>query len=243
MNGEPNTEGNSSFPSTYWTLIFKAIQSGDNAAAEAALGRFCERYRPAIVNFFVRRGCPKHQAEDYAQEFFLTRIHNPWDVRSGLLFNVERREGKLFRSLLAVALHRFLIDQWRKKAAPSDPATSAGDPADTNSGFDAGTGNESEKIQEGIDRELAVQTIRDAIQRAQPSPSHVKFWNQEITQKDAAAALNQSEDAFTQSYARFRRRLREELRKAVAEMIDESEDVDSEIKYFLSIFARSRTSL
>jgi len=55
--------------------------------------------------------------------------------------------------------------------------------------------------------------------------------------------LIQSEDAFTQSYKRFRQRLRDELRHAVAEMIHEGEDIDSEIKYFLSIFARSTASL
>jgi hypothetical protein len=94
-----------------------------------------------------------------------------------------------------------------------------------------------------VDRALAVQTIRDAIKKAQPSPWHVKFFNGEISQKEAAAALNQSEDAFTQSYKRFRQRLRDELRHAVAEMVHDGEDTDSEIKYFLSIFARSPASL
>ena len=111
------------------------------------------------------------------------------------------------------------------------------------SGADAGGREESEKIQHDVDRALAVQTIRDAINKAQPSPYHVKFFNGEISQKEAAAALNQSEDAFTQSYKRFRQRLRDELRNAVAEMIHDEEDIDSEIKYFLSIFARLPASL
>jgi hypothetical protein len=52
MNDEPNT---GSFPTTQWPLIVNAIQKGNHAAAEAALNRFCEKYRPAIVNFFPRR--------------------------------------------------------------------------------------------------------------------------------------------------------------------------------------------
>ncbi len=240
MNDEPNS---GSFPTTQWTIIVNAIQKGDNAAAEAALNRFCEKYRPAIVNFFLRRSGRRDQAEDYAQEFFLTKVHKLWEDRSGFLFSVQRDKTKRFRSFLATALHFFLIDQWRKGKTPPPLGASVEDQPDSESGADAGGREESEKIQHEVDRALAVQTIRDAINKAQPSPYHVKFFNGEITQKEAAAALNQSEDAFTQSYKRFRQRLRDELRNAVAEMIHDEEDTDSEIKYFLSIFARSTASL
>jgi len=240
MNDEPNT---GSFPTTQWTLIVNAIQKGDHAAAEAALNRFCEKYRPAIVNFFVRRSGRPEQAEDYAQEFFLTKVHKLWEDRSGFLFSVQRDKTKRFRSFLATALHFFLIDQWRKGKPPPALGASVEDQPDSESSAGTDGNEESEKIQHEVDRALAVQTIRDAINKAQPSLYHVKFFNGEITQREAAAALNQSEDAFTQSYKRFRQRLRDELRNAVAEMIHDEEDIDSEIKYFLSIFARSPASL
>ena len=240
MNDEPNS---SSFPTTQWTLIVNAIQTGDHATADAALNRFCEKYRPAIVNFFRRRGDTPEQAEDFAQEFFLTKVHRQWEERSGFLFNVQQDKTKRFRSFLATALHFFLIDQWRKGKPPSAQGASVEDQPDSESGASTGGREESEKIQHEVDRALAVQTIRDAIKKAQPSPWHVKFFNGEISQKEAAAALIQSEDAFTQSYKRFRQRLRDELRHAVAEMIHDGEDIDSEIKYFLSIFARSPASL
>jgi RNA polymerase sigma factor (sigma-70 family) len=239
MNDEPNT---GSFPTTQWTLIVHAIQKGDHAVAETALNRFCERYRPAIVNFFLRRTGKPDQAEDYAHEFFLTKVHKLWEDRSGFLFNARQDRTKRFRSFLATALHFFLIDQWRKGKTPALGA-SGDDPPVSESGDSAGEREESEKIQQEVDRSLAVQTIRDAIKKAQPSSHHIKFFNGEISQKEAAAALNQSEDAFTQSYKRFRERLRDELRHAVAEMIDDKEDIDSEIKYFLLIFSRSTASL
>jgi len=240
MNDEPNT---GSFPTTQWTLIVNAIQRGDNAVAEAALNRFCEKYRPAIVNFFRRRGGTPEQAEDYAQDFFLSKVHKLWEDRSGFLFNVQQGKTKRFRSFLASALHYFLIDQWRKRKMPVAPEARVDDHSESESGAGIDGREESEKIQHEVDRALAVQTIRDAIKKAQPSPYHVKFFNGEISQKEAAAALNQSEDAFTQSYKRFSQRLRDELRLAVAEMIHDEQDTDSEIKYFLSIFARSPSSL
>ena len=199
--------------------------------------------RPAIVNFFRRRGGTSEQAEDYAQEFFLTKVHRLWEERSGFLFNVQQDKTKRFRSFLATALHYFLIDQWRKRKTPLALGDSGDDPPVSEPGAGADGREESEKIQHEVDRALAVQTIRDAINKAQPSPYHVKFFNGDISQKEAAIALNQSEDAFTQSYKRFRQRLRDELRNAVAEMIHDEEDIDSEIKYFLSIFARSTASL
>ncbi len=233
MNGAAHNDGGGNFPTTEWTLIVKAIQGGDEALAQAALERFCERYRPAIVNFFRKRGQPE-RAEDRAQEFFLVKIHRPWADRAGLLFDAERRPNKRFRSFLATALHRFLIDQWRKLADPSDTPVSVEEVPEV---------AHAEAIGNEIDRSLAVQTILEAINRAKPSPLLLKFWNGEISQKAAAEELGQSEDAFTQSYARFRQRVRRELRTQVAEMIGESEDVDAEIKYFLSLFAGTKASL
>jgi RNA polymerase sigma factor (sigma-70 family) len=242
MNGEAHTETGGSFPTTQWTLIIKAIQQGDNASAESALSRFCEKYRPAVVNFFRRRGCRPEQAEDFAQEFFLKKIHKPWANRSGLVFDVDRNKTTLFRSFLATALHFFLIDQWRREKPPSERTVSIGEPPESAADRETDSGIESKAIQNEIDRAVAVQVIGDAIKRAQPSPFHLRFWNDEISQKEAAASLNQSEDAFTQSYKRFRKRLRDELRKAVGEMIADPSDIDSEIKYLLSIFAGSRAS-
>jgi RNA polymerase sigma factor (sigma-70 family) len=242
MNAEAHPETGGNFPTTQWTVIIKAMQEGDNVAAESALGRFCEKYRPAVVNFFRRRGCRPEQAEDYAQEFFLRKIHKPWANRSGLLFDVDRNKTSRFRSFLATALHFFLIDQWRKEKTSSERTTSVGEPTESAPDRETYTGIESEAIQHEIDRTIAVQIIGDAIKKSQPSSFHIKFWNDQISQKEAAASLNQSEDAFTQSYKRFRKRLRDELRKAVAEMIADPSEVDSEIKYLLSIFSSSNAS-
>ena len=69
------------FPRHSGPVIVNAIQKGDNAAAAAALNRFCEKYRPAILNFFRRRSSTLEQAEDFAQEFFLTKVHKLWEDR------------------------------------------------------------------------------------------------------------------------------------------------------------------
>lgn len=234
-----NDKPNNSFPTTQWTLIIKAVQEGDTITAQAALERFCEKYRPAIVSFFQRRGCTRDQAEEYTQGFFLKKIHLPWENRTGLLFIANREKTDRFRFFLAQILRYFLIEQWRRDRGQSEPETLTDDLSESV----ADVGAQFERIQEEMDRPLAVQTVRDAIKKAQPSEYHIKFWNDEISQKEAAGALGQSEDAFTQSYKRFRQRLRNELRLAIAEMIEDNGDIDSEIKYFISIFARTTASL
>jgi DNA-directed RNA polymerase specialized sigma24 family protein len=235
-NDKPN---DNSFPTTQWTLIVRAIQEGDAINAEAALAHFCDKYRPAIVSFFGRRGCTPDQAEEYTQEFFLKKIHKPWGNRTGLLFSANREKTKRFRFFLAQILRFFMIEQWRRDESRLGQELLTDDLPESGAGLDT----QFEKFQQEIDRPLAVQIVYDAIKMAQPSPYHIKFWNSDISQKEAADALGQSEDAFTKSYSRFRRRLRDELRRAVAEMIENPEDIDSEIRYFLSIFVRSTASL
>lgn len=65
------------FPTTEWTVLLEVIQKGGTTAASVALENFCGQYRPAIRNFFIRRGVDPDQAEEYTQNFFVQRILKP----------------------------------------------------------------------------------------------------------------------------------------------------------------------
>lgn len=105
------------FPTTKWTVLLNVIQEGDAAAAASALESFCAQYRPAIRNFFVRRGVDPDEAEEYTQNFFLQRILKPWEGRDGFLHAAQRREAGKFRSFLSHVLWLHLQDEWRRKSA------------------------------------------------------------------------------------------------------------------------------
>jgi len=230
----PESEVPGNFPPTQWTKILTVIQLGDADEAWKALEMFCQSYRPAIVNFFQRRGCSPADAEEFTQEFFLTRIHERWDVQEGFLFKAGRSEKSKFRCFLSTALRRFLVDQWRKKNRhlPDlglDPLESNAQlPSDIN----------AETIYRECDRAVAVQTIQKAIDRTNASKLHIAHFQNQISQRDAALAMDISEDAFKQSYRRFRERLAKELWEEVSQQVgpDKSE-IEAEIKYLMSLFA------
>ena len=240
MSDQGQTDVRGNFPTTQWTQIIAVIQQGEEEAASHALGEFCEHYRPAILNFFRRRGCEDQKAQDYTQEFFLSRIHKRWDAREGFLFDARRRENSRFRVFLSTVLRAFLIDKWRVKRPDGAPAVSE---RVDGFNFDLQPDPAADGITHDLDYALAVDTIRQAIDRSKPSPQQVGHLKGEITQAEAAAALGISEGAFRVSYFRFRERFREELlalvRKQVSDDFSES-DVEGELRYYLSLFAKPR---
>lgn len=219
------------FPTTQWTLILDVIQRPDNDdAAWAALGEFCERYRHAVYNFFRRRGCSHADADEYTQEFFLTRVHRRWDVRKGFLFKARRREQGKFRCFLAQVLHWFLIDKWRGKRPEDVPAEfpEGREPAEA----------EPPAFGRELDRELALEIIQTAAGNSTRSKFLLAHFRGEISQADAATALGMKENAFKQAYARFRQNFTRNLRKEIGRLLanPDPQEMEAEIKYLMSLF-------
>lgn len=230
----------SSFPSTQWTQIIEVIQKGETEAATAALADFCERYRPVVYGFFRRRGCNHEQAEDYAQEFFRTRILKPWDDRNGFLHTAQRSEQGKFRSFLCQVLWRFLQDQWKAQRT----AKGGGNvPHFSLEGLEldgAGADQESfKRFGSEFDRVFAWEIIRRAAERSKHSRHILAHFKGEISQKEAADKLHFSENAFRQAFHNFRKRLARDFWDEVANLVGPDEnEIRAEIKYLISLFSR-----
>jgi DNA-directed RNA polymerase specialized sigma24 family protein len=230
------SEGNcSNYPTTQWTLIIDVIQRGDGKAAWSALEDFCGSYRPAVYNFFRRRGVNQMDAEEYTQEFFLTRIHQQWDVREGFLFKVQREQKNKFRCFLCTVLRRFLIDKWRQRQRRPFEVD---DPNPILETLQMAMDENSEHFVREFDRTIAYEIF----QRAAGNSTHSKYllahFRNEISQAEAANALRINENAFKQSFARFRESFPKNLRKEVEKLVgSEKGEVDMEIKHLISIFA------
>ncbi len=89
---------------TRWTLI-EAAQAGDAEAIRA----LCEKYRPAIVGYFARRGL-RGEAEDLAQEALLALV-GPAIARARL------RVGKFRALVFSIARHKLQKHLERAHAA------------------------------------------------------------------------------------------------------------------------------
>lgn len=234
MRDEQNEAGSGSFPTTQWTLILEVMKDGDQGAALNALACFCERYRPAIRNFFLRRGLSTEQAEDYTQSFFTSRIFEKWDSRESFLHNVERRDASKFRSFLSHILWRFLQDEWRK-AGRNASHVSLSDPEFP---VEEICGQTFDSFGREFDRVLALEIIQKAAGRSKNSKYHLAHLKGEMSQAEAAHELGLAENTFKQAHFRFRERLKRDLWDEVSRMSGPDEgEVRDEIRYLMALFA------
>lgn len=100
-----------SFPPTMWTQILIVIQGDNEEAARMALAEFYERYRVAIIKFFVRRGCAYQTAEDYTHAFFQRKLLEQWSGKQTFLHQARRKEDRKFRSFLSWMLWNYFKDE------------------------------------------------------------------------------------------------------------------------------------
>jgi RNA polymerase sigma factor (sigma-70 family) len=239
MVNKQNAAASGCFPTTQWTMILEAIQKRDEATARNALNVFCERYRPAIYNFFLRKGLEEHRANDYTQAFFTSRVLERWDSRDSFLHVAERREAAKFRSFLCAVLWQFLIDEIRKEKSQK-----AGGHAihislsDMESGIEIKDGELYEDFGRDFDHAFATEIIHKIISQLRHSKHHEACLRGKMSQAQAAQALGMTENSFKQAHFRFRKRLSQEIREEVGKLVaaDEAE-IDAEIRYLMSLFA------
>lgn len=229
------------FPTTQWTVVLNVIQQGDAVAASAALEDFCAQYRPAIRNFFVRRGVDPDQAEEYTQNFFVQRILKPWAGRDGFLHTAERRAGGKFRGFLSHVLWLHLHDEWRRKSAVTTGGrTEKISLSDPDLRMEELCGVSYETFGRELDRELALEIIRKAAARSRHSKYHEAHLRGEMTQAEAAQELGMKENAFKVAHHRFQERLSRDIWAEVSNLVGPDEtEVRAEIAYLMSLFAES----
>jgi DNA-directed RNA polymerase specialized sigma24 family protein len=233
--GAPSSE---CFPTTQWTHIIKAVQGGAPEAAAAALEAFCKDYRSAICNFFRRRGCDHHQAEDLTQEFFLTRILVPVSNQDGLLWIARQKKGQRFRALLCTVLHWFLVEHWRHKDAKKRKGIHI--PLEEFcQNEQALDGEPDSAFQNEFYYDFALVVIQKAVAREEHSPVFVQVFRGETSQAQAAEKLGLSHGAFRVAFHRFRDRLGTALRAEVAKLVGpDQKDVKDEIAFLMALCNR-----
>lgn len=86
------------FPTTNWTRLAVATMEGQSAGREA-LAALCRDYRPAIVGHLRGRGFPEAEAEDLAQQFFVSLLNSRAWRRA------DRAKGRFRSFLLGILEH------------------------------------------------------------------------------------------------------------------------------------------
>lgn len=97
------------FRTTRWTLIWQAARE-DSRSGRPALSELMQRYWKPLYTVARRQGLSPEDAEDATQDF-LKRL-----LDGNLLETADPARGR-FRAYLRTAWQRFLIDQYRRRAA------------------------------------------------------------------------------------------------------------------------------
>jgi DNA-directed RNA polymerase specialized sigma24 family protein len=230
-----------SFPTTQWTQVIEAIKSGSTESGNSALSAFCELYRPAIYQFFCRRGCGETEAEDYTQAFFVGRVLEPVAIGEGFLRKARRIEGQHFRSFLAHVLWQFLKDEQRKKSRVRTGGQAEHFTLnDPDHPLDVAEDVDFQRFGSEFDRVFALEIIQRAAERSRHSKYLIGHFRGEISQEEAAGKLGLEPNAFKQAYSNFRKRLAKDLWEEAAKLAGPDEnEIRAEIKYLLSLFAET----
>jgi DNA-directed RNA polymerase specialized sigma24 family protein len=247
--GDRRGNGPREFVTTRWSLILSAANGSEEKKARDALAELCRTYWRPVFSFVCRRGYPIEDAQDLTQDFFLTILKTNW------FHHADRNRGR-FRSLLLRSLQNFLIkaeekthahkrgggvefiswDDWRAEA-PSQLSV----PVRVLDSLPA----------EGFfDFSWATTVVENAFQRLreeceskgklwlfQALSSHLTEERDELSYANLSGELGMAETAVKKQLHNMRERYRSLLRDEVSQTVDDSADVDDEIRYLCASLA------
>lgn len=237
--------GNRRFPTTHWTLVVNAANPGA-AEGHAALVNLCENYWYPLYAFVRRRGCPREEACDLTQDFFLRILEGRY------LDRADPAKGR-FRSFLLTSFRFFLSDQ-------SDRARAQKRGGGALLPFEIGSGEERFERDPGghetperiYERRWALAVLERALnQLRREFEDHGRGERFEKLKHLLAAGsgepyaalaleLGTSEGALKVSIHRMRKRYRELFKMEIAATVADPAEVEPELRFLVAALSRSR---
>ncbi len=234
------------FVTTRWSVVL-AAQDRAAPASAAALETLCGAYWYPLYALVRRQGHSPHDAQDLTQEFFARLLQKDY------LRAAAREKGRL-RTFLAVALKRFLANEWDRLRAQK---RGGGVPLIS---FDATTA-EQRYQQEGADtlspdriyeRQWAMTLLQQALTRlraeyaAARKEAEFEILKSALTADrgaipygDLANSLKTSEGAARVAVHRLRKRFREVFRATIADTVEDAAAVEDELRYVARVLGET----
>lgn len=233
QNGQPPV-----FATTHWSAVLTA-GSGDTPRARTALGGLCQTYWYPLYAYIRRRGHPAHDAQDLTQEFFAQLLER----RSLASANPQR--GR-FRTFLLTALNHFLANEWHKartgRRGGGNPILSL-DWAGAEQRFDLEPADRRspDKL---FEKQWALTLLSEVLNRLEAEYQQERklelftALKQTLTGSresqpyvELAAKLAMHEGAIKVAVHRLRKRYRDLIRAAIADTLDETQNIDDEMQH------------
>jgi RNA polymerase sigma-70 factor (ECF subfamily) len=240
-----NRGGNPAFATTHWSAVVRAGHDG-GADGHAALETFCRSYWYPLYAYIRRLGHSAHDAQDLTQSFLA------YVLDKKLIARADRDLGH-FCSFLLGSLRYFMANDWRRRNtevrgggcamvsldAISGEARYAREPADT------------ESPESLFEQTRAIAVLDQAIRQLESE--HAAAGKQPLFEAlyiflqgergsrsyaEIGAQLSMSEAAVKVAVHRLRRRCRELLRAAVADIVSGPLEVEDELRHLMRVLSR-----
>ena len=253
MNAQVCEEGAGdprAFATTRWSLILSAAksESGEQTVRDA-LDELCRTYWRPVFSFICRRGYSIEDAQDLTQDFFVKILERNW------LEHADHNRGR-FRSLLLTSLQNFLVnaaekthtrkrggdvefvswDDWMAEA-PSQLSISphALDSLPAERLFDLRWA--TTVVEQALRRLREECEGKDRLRLFYALSRHLTEERDEVSYADLSAALGVAETVVRKQLHIMRQRYRCLLRDEVAHTVENSADVEEEIRYLCAALA------
>lgn len=243
-NSQELPHGNSSFPTTHWSMV---VRAGDRASSKAdeALSALCRIYWYPIYAYIRRRISSTDQAEDLTQEFFAHFLHKQ------SVAVADRSRGK-FRTFLLTCCQHFLANERERSGAAK---RGGGRPilsfdllaAEERYLQEPAHGDTAEKL---FDRSWALTLLEQVLEQLggeyQAKGQGGLFERLRImltggpdrdSYSQISHDLGMAEAALRKAAQRMRRRYREILREQIGATVANAGDVDDEIRQLFEVLA------
>jgi RNA polymerase sigma-70 factor (ECF subfamily) len=240
-------EAGRSFATTQWSLVLRAGQQAEPAAADA-LATLCERYWSPVYVYVRRRSRDEHAARDTTQGFFAHLLeHNG-------VAHASPERGR-FRSFLLTAVKHYLVNAMEREQAQKRGGGKQVLSLDWEAGesrwrlLEPAHATTAERL---FEREWALQLLQGVMQqlRAEFTVDGKAAQFEVLRQTLAGGSDRPSYDrigqelglfaeAARQAAHRLRKRYREVLREHVAATLAADEDVEAEIGRLIEILGES----
>lgn len=234
--------GDARFRTTRWSMILSARTPEDPGCAEA-LATLCETYWYPLYVFVRRYGRDADTARDITQGFFLQLLEHDY-------LGDARPEAGRFRSFLLTSIKNYMANLSRdaaalKRGGGNRPLSLDGTEAEQRYRMEPVDDRTPDKAYERlwamtvIDR--AKQQLREDMERSGKAETHrllAGYLSGDAgtrPYKQTAEELGVSVPAVKMAVSRLRKHFGTLLRSEIAQTVANDEDVDSEVRYLLSI--------
>lgn len=237
---------NAQFPETRWTWIIQAGNGVDDAATAIALKTLCEMYWHPVYAFLRHQRHSPHDSEDLTQGFFGHLLESP-------LFENASPDAGRFRNYLLGALRNFVRKETRRNRAAKrgggiEPLSLDFSTAETRLVAEKAGDDSPDHL---FDRQWAWELLTIAMARVEKRyldsgkgglfellKPRLLGASDGPPLAEIARLLGMEEGAVKVAWHRMKARFKTVLREELARTLRDDKDVDAELRYLISLFAK-----